>query len=99
MFLGFFLGKIEGMDHLGRRQVLLGLLFVFEGVDDLLGFGIDDLVLLVDVEACGDHGDGNGFAQVRVFANPHDDVGPVAGLGLDVIVDLPDLVNGDFLGA
>ncbi len=68
-------------------------------MDDLLGFRIDNIVLLVDVESGCDHRYRNGLAQVLVFPDPHDDIRAVAGLGLDMVVDLTYLVDCDLLGA
>src|SRR5690606_529979 len=76
-------------------QFLFGDLFLLQGIENFLGFGVHDIVLLVHVEPGGDHGNGNGLPEVLVLPDPHDDVGTVPGLDLDVVVALPDLIDGD----
>src|SRR5690606_40458693 len=80
-----------------RAEVLFGDLLLLQGIEHFLGFGVHDIVLLVYIEPGGYHGHRYGLPKVLVLADPHDDVGAVPGLDLDVVVDLPDLVDGDFL--
>src|SRR5690606_10899660 len=95
----FFYGEIYRTGSWLRSKHLLGLLLIFQGMDNLFGFGIDNFILLFKIEAGGNHGYGDGTFKAFFLTYPHDDIGTVTGLFLDVIADFANLVNGNFIRA
>ena len=77
-------------------EVVHQRLLLLQGMDDFLGLGIHDFVLLFRIKSGSNDGHRYTSSQGRVFPYPHDDIGIVPRFGLNEVVDFANLVDGNF---